>query len=82
MIDNIFIIRNEGSAVGGSEIGTGMDMVYQTAAPAVYQLQATEDLTSGIWIASGPLVLGDGTAKSALGSTLGAAHRSFRVVVF
>ena len=82
MIDNIEITRVEGATVAGMEIGTGMNAVYPATAAAIYQSQVTEDLTSGIWTAQGPLVLGDGLTTSAPAPTSGSAFRAYRVVAF
>jgi len=82
MIDNIEITRVEGATVAGMEIGTGMNAVYPATAAAIYQSQVTEDLTSGIWTAQGPLVLGDGLTTSAPAPTSGSDFRAYRVVVF
>ena len=82
MIDNLIITRSPGTTVAGAEAGTGMEILIPTEVAGIYQLEVTEDLTTGNWSAHGPHILGDGTTKSALGSTLGAANRSFRIVVF
>ncbi len=82
MLDNLIITRNPGTAVAGAEAGTGMEFLFPTDVAGIYQPEATEDLTTGTWSAHGPLILGDGATKSAFGSTLGAANRSFRIVVF
>ena len=66
----------------GAGTGTAMEILYSTEAFSIYQPQFTDDLRSGIWSDLGPQILGDGATQSALGSTLGAPNRGFRVVVF
>ncbi len=82
MIDNLTITRVEGSVVAGTETGTGLEMPYSPVASSIYQPQVTADLTTGIWTALEPPVLGDGTTKSALVPTSGADFRAVRIVVF
>lgn len=82
MIDNIMITRSEGTTVAGAETGTGMEILLPADASSIYQPEVTDDLTSGNWSAFGPQILGDGGTHSVLGSSLGAATRSFRIVVY
>lgn len=82
MVDNITITRDEGLPVVGLEISSSMEIPFGTETAALYQLQGTDDLTSGIWTALGSSVLGDGTTKSGLASTTDVPNRIYRVVVF
>jgi len=82
MVDNLTITRVEGATVAGTETGTGLELPYSTQSLSIYQPQVTEDLTTGIWTAHGPPVLGDGATKSALVPTSGADFRAYRFLVF
>ncbi len=65
----------------GVTIGQAIEIIIPTVSGAIYQIQSTETLGSGVWSNIGPPIIGDGTAVSRFFSALGKTKDFYRVIV-